>query len=794
MENRLYVFGVSTWIVGGLLYDSLIMNLDPGRFASLSLFVFCAWAIVRDSYYNCLEWDQTLSANLLLRLIMANFLLAFFSLYYQAEGLSGPTGLLPLSTSLAKSKRWYTEFRVDRMTHGLHVRLLRHLIHAINSLFESAGSVAMVCVYGIGVSGFGTFVSPNPMAFAFCYVAYFGTRKFLPDFLNLQWDALLLEVGVYGFLLSILSMLGESMSSVRLVSSCCMTLFKVLLYRLMFGSGMVKYFSGDVSWRDGTAMNYHFFTQPLPGVIAPLLHAQPDIVKKISCHMALFICELGVPLLSLAPMAFPFSEQWATILNLCVFVCYGILQVAIATGGNFGFFNLLSQALAVCLLTDKTLGRCVSLLGTTGSRQDPQPGSGPLPEGVTGWALTLLVLPWVVLLLFVNLVSVLKLLKHCKLIPEPEALAKGIGETAPLPPVGTPRSSGYASAAVSSPSSSRSTSPSPSPVLSPKKAPMTVVMDIRRRVNSAVCRVLAAGYTWSVSVHAALSIFSVGCHYGLFAHMTKTRDEIILEYSHDYAGLLESQELKGDEASAEKRATWHPVDFRYKPGSSPAEGWVKPLLWPPLHMPRLDWRLWFIPLNGSVQSLAHMALAMRTKQVEQLQKAETADEKANALHVSRVTTGYYTQKAISVLPRWLLQLLCGVLEGDIAVLSLLGKSAGLSSSSGGSGGRAGRALSGDEVLANHTHIRVSLARYSFAPLSLAALSGTSSAWSVAEPRLLLPPLSLGRLFTFLDEKDGVTVASSQMSEADKKTRISQLPKEMRPETAAEIIQRMMKKK
>ena len=181
---------------------------------------------------------------------MASFLLAFFSLYYQAEGLSGPSGLVPLSTSLAESKRWFSQFRLDKDSHGLNVQLLRYLIYATNTLFESAGSVAMVCVYGIGVSGFGTFVSPNPITFAFCYVAYFGARKFLPEFFNLQWDALLLEAGVYGFLLSILYVFGGDLTDVRLVSSACMTLFKVLLFRLMFGSDMVV-FSGDVA--GGTA-------------------------------------------------------------------------------------------------------------------------------------------------------------------------------------------------------------------------------------------------------------------------------------------------------------------------------------------------------------------------------------------------------------------------------------------------------------------------------------------------------------------------------------------------------------
>ena len=35
-------------------------------------------------------------------------------------------------------------------------------------------------------------------------------------------------------------------------------------------------------------MNFHFLTQPLPRVVAPLLHAQPDIVKKVSYWRCLY--------------------------------------------------------------------------------------------------------------------------------------------------------------------------------------------------------------------------------------------------------------------------------------------------------------------------------------------------------------------------------------------------------------------------------------------------------------------------------------------------------------------------
>jgi lipase maturation factor 1 len=65
--------------------------------------------------------------------------------------------------------------------------------------------------------------------------------------------------------------------------------------------------------------------------------------------------------------------------------------------------------------------------------------------------------------------------------------------------------------------------------------------------------------------------------YGLFAVMTTTRLEIILEGSPD-----------GE--------SWTPYEFRYKPGNpNRAPGWVAP------YQPRLDWQMWFAAL-GTYQS------------------------------------------------------------------------------------------------------------------------------------------------------------------------------------------------
>ena len=66
--------------------------------------------------------------------------------------------------------------------------------------------------------------------------------------------------------------------------------------------------------------------------------------------------------------------------------------------------------------------------------------------------------------------------------------------------------------------------------------------------------------------------------YGLFADMTESRPEIIVEGSTD-------------------RITWKTYHFRWKPGElTGAPKWVAP------HQPRLDWQMWFAALQGSYRN------------------------------------------------------------------------------------------------------------------------------------------------------------------------------------------------
>ena len=294
--------------------------------------------------------------------------------------------------------------------------------------------------------------------------------------------------------------------------------------------------------------------------------------------------------------------------------------------------------------------------------------------------------------------------------------------------------------------------------------------------------------------------------------MTKFRDEVLIEVSDDYSELSMQQHLGAFDA--EEVALWRPIEFLYKPGSSGGESHgekLKKIYWPPLHMPRLDWRLWFVPLSSSVQAVVSAISATKVKLASQREEAEKVDKLSNAnvassngkpqnskvlavIVSSRETMEYLRKEVSKILPKWLLVLLCGILEQDQAISELFG---GWTITDDGNNGlyrgKDGK-LSGDQVMENRRFVRVTLSRYTFAPLSASNILGTSGVWQCEPKRSLLPPCSLGMLYSLLDGKDGVGASGLHMSQAERSKLLKSLPDKLKPETAAEIIQRTLFKR
>src|SRR5437016_5235309 len=126
-----------------------------------------------------------------------------------------------------------------------------------------------------------------------------------------------------------------------------------LLFRLMFLSGVTKLVSGDAAWRHLTALDYHFWTQPLPTWPAWYVHGAPLWVHRGMTFVILAI-ELVVPWLIFVP------ERWRRArYAACALLVLG--QLAIAVTGNYGVFILLAILPVWPIVDDGVLVRVLPL-------------------------------------------------------------------------------------------------------------------------------------------------------------------------------------------------------------------------------------------------------------------------------------------------------------------------------------------------------------------------------------------------------------------------------------------------
>eukprot|EP01083_Nonionella_stella_P210085 760925_1 len=89
------------------------------------------------------------------------------------------------------------------------------------------------------------------------------------EFMQLQWDSMLIEVNVICLWLELDSLISLRTSSNIWLSDSYSSRIGIIMvywlhYRLMMSAGFVKLSSGCPKWRDGTAMQFHFWTQPIP--------------------------------------------------------------------------------------------------------------------------------------------------------------------------------------------------------------------------------------------------------------------------------------------------------------------------------------------------------------------------------------------------------------------------------------------------------------------------------------------------------------------------------------------------
>jgi predicted DCC family thiol-disulfide oxidoreductase YuxK len=278
--------------------------------------------------------SYVLSRWVFLRLLGLVYVIGFLSLRVQVAGLIGANGILPAGDFLQAVQREYGSAGY-------------RLVPTLAWISSSDTALKLLCSVG-ALAGLlvmlGIVTGP---ALALAWLFYLSLVMVGQDFLSFQWDALLLEAGFLTIFLAPWRLFEPPWrSSACFVSTTVLWLERWLLFRLMFLSGAVKLLSGDSTWRNLTALNYHYWTQPLPTPAAWYAAQLPAWFQKMSV-VGVFVMELGVPFLIFTPQRFR---------RLGAGLIVGF-QLLIALTGNYCFFNLLTIVLCVLLLDDSFLSR-----------------------------------------------------------------------------------------------------------------------------------------------------------------------------------------------------------------------------------------------------------------------------------------------------------------------------------------------------------------------------------------------------------------------------------------------------
>ncbi len=258
------------------------------------------------------------TARLQARAINLCALIAFVSFWWQVEGLIGPEGILPAGLYLDAAKSQYGSqiYALLPTLFWLSSDLwMLYLVCALGSLAALSGTLGRFPLVSAGVA----------------FLCYLSLVHGAQIFLAYQWDMLLLESLLLGVVLSRSPRLGIWVG-------------RFLLFRFMLLAGAAKLMSGDPTWATGTALDFHFETQPLPGPLAWYAHFLPQGLLSIGSYATLFI-ELALPFLIFLPRR----------VRLIPLLGFGMLQLLIIFTGNYNFFNLLTLALCIGLLDDTYL-------------------------------------------------------------------------------------------------------------------------------------------------------------------------------------------------------------------------------------------------------------------------------------------------------------------------------------------------------------------------------------------------------------------------------------------------------
>lgn len=263
--------------------------------------------------------SYTIATSILFpRLLGFIYFVAFGAFLFQIKGLIGKNGILPVGTFFEWIKLSYPK---DYYSVVPTLFWINHSDKALMGVVATGTILSVLLMAGIW----------PPLILILLYILYISIVSAGQEFLSFGWEGFLLEITFNAIFLTLLTP-----ADVFIWISINLTLF-----RFHFQGGAVKLQSGDPNWRNLTAVDFHYQSQPIPNTIAWYAHKLPMWFQKTSTALMFFI-ELVVP----------FGIFGPDLMRLWVFYAFVGLQIAIWVTGNFSFLNYLTVVLCTILLSN----------------------------------------------------------------------------------------------------------------------------------------------------------------------------------------------------------------------------------------------------------------------------------------------------------------------------------------------------------------------------------------------------------------------------------------------------------
>ena len=265
---------------------------------------------------------------LFLRALGAIYFSAFFSLLFQAQGLIGPRGILPVGR--------YLEYIRD------HLGATGYW-YAPTLLWWSSSATMLSVLYWTGMvaSLLVVFNVWPRVSLAVCWIVFLSFIGGLQDFASYQSEGMLLGAGFIALFFAP-GGLRPGLGAASPPSRATTFLLLWEWFRIYFESGLSKIASGDPTWRNLTAMDQYYQNGPLPTWIGWYVQHLPEWFHRGAAGLTLAV-ELGLVLLLFFPRRF----------RIVLFFIVTPFEISIIATANYCFLNYIVLWLGILLLDDR---------------------------------------------------------------------------------------------------------------------------------------------------------------------------------------------------------------------------------------------------------------------------------------------------------------------------------------------------------------------------------------------------------------------------------------------------------